>query len=29
MKNDDAELIQRILEGDDNAFSTLVIAPNA
>ena len=24
MKNDDAELIQRTLEGDDNAFSTLV-----
>ena len=24
MKNNDAELIQRVLEGDDNAFSTLV-----
>ena len=24
MKNDDAELIQRVLEGDDNAFSVLV-----
>ena len=24
MKNDDAELIQRVLEGDDDAFSVLV-----
>ena len=24
MKNNDAELIQRVLEGDDNAFATLV-----
>ena len=24
MKNDDAQLIQRVLEGDDTAFSTLV-----
>ena len=24
MKNDDAKLIQRVLDGDDTAFSTLV-----
>ena len=24
MENDDAKLIQRVLEGDDNAFSVLV-----
>ena len=24
MKNDDVELIQRVLEGDDDAFSVLV-----